>query len=361
MANLYGDGVHSDFQAIQEMLNTRREVRLPEPEVCYLIDGTLKIPSGRRLVLPRWTVIRLADGVNGKMITNADAENGNQDIEIRGGIWDQNNKGQAPNPIHYPSPELPEYDGIGFFFRNVRNLTCSDLTLKDPVTFASAFDTVRNFTIENITFDFNYGNPQAINMDGVHLNGNCHYGVIRNLKGACYDDLVALNADEGSDGPISNIVIDGIFAEDCHSAVRLLTVKNRVEHIHITNVFGTYYQYCIGVTKYYPGETTGFYEALVFDNIHASKAPRHTVYCKDGTYEFPLIWIQENEKIGSLAIRHLYRREKTTPVPTVYIGENTKIRRLLLDDIVTENLLDTPIRDLEILGEIEYRDIRNIQ
>ena len=57
------------------------------------------------------------------------------------------------------------------------------------------------------------------------MNGSCHFGVVRNLRGACRDDLVALNADEGSGGPVTDIMIDGVFAEDCHSAVRLLSVK----------------------------------------------------------------------------------------------------------------------------------------
>ena len=95
------------------------------------------------------------------------------------------------------------------------------------------------------------------------MNGNCNYGLIQNLKGACYDDLVALNADEGSRGPITNIRINGIFAENCHSAVRLLTVDNPVEHIHISDIFGTFYTYCIGITKFcFERETTGYFDGL---------------------------------------------------------------------------------------------------
>ena len=73
-------------------------------------------------------------------------------------------------------------------FYAVRNLKLSSLTLKDPVHWGISFDRVSYFTAEDITFDYNLGNPYAINMDGLHFNGNCHYGVIRNLKGACYDD-----------------------------------------------------------------------------------------------------------------------------------------------------------------------------
>ena len=111
-------------------------------------------------------------------------------------------------------------------------------------------------------------------MDGVHLNGNCHYGSIKNLKGACYDDLVALNAHEGSGGDITNILVDGIFAENCHSAVRFLTVCNRLQNIKIANVYGTFYQYCVGFTKGYLGEFTGCFDAIVLENFHVSKSKR---------------------------------------------------------------------------------------
>ena len=44
MTKLYGDGVHSDASAIQEMLDSgASEIYLPAPEKEYLIDKTLKI------------------------------------------------------------------------------------------------------------------------------------------------------------------------------------------------------------------------------------------------------------------------------------------------------------------------------
>ncbi len=85
---------------------------------------------------------------------------------------------------------------------------------------------------------------------------------------------MAVNAYEGSAGDISNIRIEGIFAKNCHSAVRLLTVEQKVSHVDISNVYGTYYKYCIGFTKYYPGEITGCFDAIFLREIHATKAPQ---------------------------------------------------------------------------------------
>lgn len=338
MCQLIGDSIHDDTDALQSMIdNGNGELLLPMPAVCYRISRPLVLPSCFRLALPRYAEVKLDDGSDCVMLTNRREETPSRQIEVSGGIWNFHNKGQTENPLLTKQEHQTDYMGYGFFFYRVSGLKLSDMTLKDPVTFAVTLDTVSYFTVEDITFDYNHGNPAPVNMDGIHLNGNCHYGTLRNLKGTCYDDLVALNADEGSDGPITHIEIDGIFSEGCHSAVRLLTVKNRVENIHIRNVHGTYYQYCIGLTKYYEGETTGWFDAIVLEQIFASKAVRHSLYQKDGSYVYPLIYVEGGSRVKSLIIRGVFRQEFNIPVETVHIGSNTVVRLLSIDTLSVEN------------------------
>lgn len=388
MYTLYGDGIHDDTPAIQEMIDSGVcEVVLPAPKVNYLITKTLVLPSNFRLVLPRYATIRLADGSNCMMVRNKmvpdssdrvsvenkffwfyqefspKPENAAKNIEIVGGIWDFNNKGQNPNPLQTGKYEPLHYNGFGMLFYNVTGLKLTALTLKDPVNFAVTFDIVSYFTVEDITFDFNYGNPNAVNMDGIHLDGNCHYGVLRNLRGACYDDLIALNAHEGSRGPITNIEIDGIFSEDCHSAVRLLTVDEPVEKITISNVYGTYYQYAIGFTRHYryTQSRKGYYDAITLDKIYASKAERHSIYCKDGMFVFPLIYIESMSTVENLKITNLHRREEVNPIPTVYIGENVDVENLILDNVTTTNQTGEPMPVVLNLGAVDKLTMRNVR
>ena len=257
---LYGDGIHDDTLAIQEMIDSAKyELALPVPEKNYLISKPLELPSDFCFILPRFAEIKLKKGSDCIMLKNKTkedlADRGGkrlwgylntfspdyycQNIEVRGGVWNFNNKEQRENPVISKTSDFSNnYNGMGMLFFGVNGLRLADLTLKDPITFGATLDKVSYFTVENIVFDFNDGNPLPTNMDGIHINGNCHHGFIRNLKGACYDDLVAINADEGTNGPITDIEIDGLYAEGCHSAVRLLTVKNRVANIHIRNVWG---------------------------------------------------------------------------------------------------------------------------
>lgn len=362
---LYGDGIHDDHPAIQEMIDSGVcEVILPVPQKHYLISKTLVLPSNFKLVLPRFAEIKLADGANCLMVQNKmtpdyaerlpkglsrrarsawyyvneySPEALTQNIEIQGGIWNFNNMNQRENPDQSKIPEPYGYTGEGMIFYGVKNMKISSMTLNDPVHFGILLDRVSYFTVEDITFDYNDGNPLKINMDGIHLNGHCHHGMIRNLKGACYDDLVALNANEGSCGPITNIEIDGLFAEVCHSAVRLLTVSEIIENVHISNVYGTYYQYCIGFTKFYSGTTTGIFKNVSVNHVYASKASREGIYPWPDSYVFPFIYFQEDIKAKNIRITDVYRSEHEVPVETIYIGEEAEVENLIIDHIVTEN------------------------
>ena len=268
-------------------------------------------------------------------------------------------------------------------FYNVTNLTLTSLTVKDPANFAITIDKADYFNVENIYFDFNDGNPDPGNMDGVHLCGNCRFGTIRNIKGATYDDLVALNADEGSCGEISNIEINGIYAEDCHSAIRLLSANCPIKNIHISNIFGTYYQYCIGITRNNPTKSKGSYEAITIENIYASKAGRYCCGYRTnpnghkwsvfGPRKFAIepqifendslaiIWIDSLLHIKSLKIENLHRKEYITSVETFFISHGTEIEQLILENITTYN--STPNADMPLIvnhGQIKHLHASNI-
>lgn len=359
---LLGDGIHDDAPAIQALLDSGSStVRLPAPEKHYVIYSALHIHSNTSLILDGFTTIRLADRANAHMLVADDPHSEN--ISVSGGIWDFNNQGQAPNPMRIP-PDDGHYEAVThfiFYFENVKNLYLGGLTMKDPTIFASTFDHVEQFTVENITFDFNFGNPNATNMDGIHLNGGCRFGRITNLKGACYDDMVALNADEGKGGPIEDIQIDGLFCEGCHSAVRLLSRGWPVRRVHISNVYGTFFQYCIGVTRYSDDGSEGVFDQLHLSDIYASKAPRLPVHGKEGGYVYALVWIEGGLAIGNLQIDHMHRRESVTAIPTLSILSGADIRVLGMEHISQENETGEAIPLILNHGNIGTLYLRDVQ
>lgn len=389
---LYGDGVHDDTLAIQSMIDSGVcEVSLPAPKSFYLISKALELPSDFKLKLPRYAVIKLADNSNCFMLKNktpfkfvfqtpgGKGATGNpfeipgkdkayfidnplsENIDVEGGIWDFNNIGQHPNPQQFPC-DIDGYSGYCMLFFGCRNIRFSNLTIKNPANFGITIDTVSYFKFENITFDYNRGNPKLINMDGIHVNGNCHHGVMRNLYGTCYDDLVALNADEGSDGDITDVLIDGIFSENCHSAVRLLCRHRLVDRIHITNVFGTFYQYCIGITKFYSKVVqTGHFDTITLDNLYVSKAFRPDDYPWPDSYVYPVIFVEKGVRVKNLTVRSLHRREKTTPVETILVAEDATVDNLLLDDISVESGLEEKVSAYINKGTVKNCTLTNVR
>lgn len=378
MYTLYGDGVHDDAPAIQEMLDSGIcEVALPAPRAHYCIGTTLRVHSNQTLRLPETAEIRLLPSSSCPMLTNA--ERPAHDVVIVGGIWNCNNTEQDPNPIVTMIEKIPThlsgdpnyvatYEsighlGVGMSFDHVDRFTIRDLTVKNSVTFCIRMAYMTYFTVENIRFDENLGNPTAENMDGIHIDGGCRFGSIRNVQGTCYDDIVALNADDGYDGPISDIQVDGVFGENSLRGVRLLSIKSPVSRISISNVFGTYYQNAVGLTYFYPRSgTRGKMSDITIRNIYGSNAPRRPEYRKgdNSHYFFQYVWVDGDLDVDTLTVDGLYRDEEIANVASFKVCEGAKIGRLSLMNVRCRNSTPNKYPFLINEGEIDKLYMYNV-
>lgn len=389
---LYGDGIHDDAPAIQAMLDSGTTLcALPVPKAFYLITRTLVMHSSQELRLDRWSEVCLAPKSNCIMLTNDSYECGNSRIAVTGGIWNGNNLEQAPNPqmvtLHgelkgdgirrmpmpkdwpldpvtgtqrpyEPVPWHPRrYFGETMRFINIRGFTMRDVTLKDPVTYAVHSAKLTDFSFENIAFDFNEGNPSPNNMDGLHFDGGCRFGRISNVRGACYDDLLAFNAEDGIAespymGTISDIEVDGIYAERCHSCARFLSNGSSISNISIRNVFGSFYRYAFGFTHFFPQRPKqGVFDALSFENLFISKAlslESDWNRCPD----WGLFWGEGNGRIGSMRVTGLKRVENTTGTPSFDFERDFAIEQLCIEQCITENHLPQALCFIRNAGRI---------
>ena len=339
---------------LQSLLDRRGEVRVPDGE--YVISKTLIIYDNTSLSLSHGTVIRLADGANCTMLVNGEfrTDGTNKNIMVEGGIWDGNNLSQEPNT----KPEgKAYYFGSLLRFRGVEDLTIRHLIFKDPSQYAVQILDADRFTVDDITFDYNMGQR---NMDGIHVQGRARNGMIRNIKGATNDDLVALNCDDYHDddegrfvrqGDIENIVVDGIYADNGYTGIRLLSCGSRMRNIKIRNVFGSYRCYGISFTHHnmVPGAPV-WMDNIDVDGVYCTKPPQDPPvdrkfvegldkYYGEGCHDrcvkkYPIIWFAKGVTCGNISITNVHRDEETvTEAPTVKIDRDVRIERLVLQNI----------------------------
>lgn len=224
-----GDGVTDDTAAMQKSLDGgQRTVCIPRG--IYKISSALKVDSHTLIKADAKAIIRLAEhaGVNKDvfLLTNRDYAGGNEDISMEGGIWDGNNEHNPRGKEGDPNG----YTGSAINFVNVRRLEIRDLTVRNPEAFSIRICKVNDFVIEDIRFD---------------------HTVIRKLRALTQrtpnDDMVALNADDDETrvinlgmkcGPIRDITVEDLQADDAYTFVRLLSVRQLIEDITISNVSG---------------------------------------------------------------------------------------------------------------------------
>jgi hypothetical protein len=371
-AALVGDGVQDDTAAIQTLLDTRRSlVYLPAPPRHYLISQPLRMHSNQTLQLDRFTAIRLKDRSDCLMITNDDHDRGNENIALVGGVWDMHNEGQSLADYQKTrnwkgTYEPARYLGVLMRFNRVKCLTLRGLTLKDPVTFSTQLGNLDGFTIEDITFDHNL---KRTNMDGIHIHGTARHGRITNIKGATNDDLVALNADDAGiyemcRGPIEDVSVDGVWAQDGYTAVRLLSAGSPIRRIRLANIFGTYRYNVVSFTnhKVHPGSESTF-EDISLRGLFCAKSGlgMQADPAKPGRSLFSLVWIDAPAVVSGLTMADLHRTEELWPAATIYIEPGATVKSLQLAQATILNRTPGPLDLLVNRGTIEQLSLSQVR
>jgi hypothetical protein len=274
-------------------------------------------------------------------------------IVISGGIWNGN----------YYNPEIPrgaQSKGdsltglVGCFrFYGVDNLIVRDAILYKPATYALAAANVTHVLYENIIVDV--GPDPLINNDGLHIDGNSQYGVIRHCIINTHDDGIGLNADdlylywyngkndrkgrssgdlfysEAAAGPISDILIDDITFNSSLFGIRILSGKSRVDHITIRNIKGYTKGYAMVVDNYQHNPAVVTWAGP--GNIGTINVEDFDVAINPGTENMPNeSCINVSTNVEQLILKNIKRNHFSAGEPTIYIrGKNTVIGSMEID------------------------------
>jgi len=354
-----GDGCSDDASAIQRLLDADHEL-IYFPPGHYLIGAPLRVHSNTRVQAHRFARFTFADGAaqdaQSFLLCNADMEKGNENISIKGGIWDGNNVG---------NPRGEENDRNGFTgaminFKWVRGLSLTDMTLKDSTAYHTRLSGVKDFRVERLRFQ---DTVHTANQDGVHVAGCCEDGLIRDIAAVgeeCTgDDLVALNADDALDrsetrgklgGPIRRIRVDGLRADDCHSFVRMASVWAELENIEINDVQGGCRVNVVNADAlrgcaaplFYPDDEryaqgAGLLRSVRLRNVRAFKS---------GINRTPLLRLDERMQDFSVEdFVRVYEQDAAPQVPTLQVAYQRT------DDIVLEGIAEGELEACENASE----------
>ncbi len=243
-----GDGAADDSASIQKALSSgSSQVVIPAGR--YRVTRTLLVPSGVHVdAAPDACLFMCGDTPKKRgdfLLTNSDHVNGNEDITITGGIWDGNNTGKF-NTKADDLFDVNAYSGTVLNFFNVKRLRLEKMVIANSVIYNIRMCKLEDFVIRDIGF---LSERPAFNQDGLHFGGFVRNGLVENIralsKGQTNDDLLAFNADdsvvrlENLDlvcGPIENITVRNAYAEDCHTAIRMLSVTSPIRNIRIENL-----------------------------------------------------------------------------------------------------------------------------
>lgn len=231
------DGVRVWTDAINAALtNGAQVVRIPAAKEPYYVDGTLIVPSCRR-ILAEGATIRLLKPCDTVLLRNANAADGTQkrinraagdhNIAIVGGRWEDwqtkragyGRSGRYNDGVREKGKNFYGVSAL-LYFGNVTHLSVRDVTIAHAGGFAIQCGDTENAVFENIAFDGCFA-------DGLHLNGGIRRILARNVSGDVGDDLVALNVYDWQDssvnfGPGDTILCENLRLRSGYPAIRLL-------------------------------------------------------------------------------------------------------------------------------------------
>ena len=209
-------------EALQRAVDEHEIVVLPPSNGPYLVDGTVILPSNRRIEATNATV-RMADGMKTVLFRNANAADGtfapvptgprDTNIAIVGGTWEDCCTSRAGYGASGMFNLLPRRHGNFFgvsalmFFGNCDHVSIVGATFRHVGAFAVQACNGDAFRFEDISFDRCFA-------DGLHLNGNLSRVLARRIRGQVGDDLVALNAYDWINSSVSFGPQSDILCED---------------------------------------------------------------------------------------------------------------------------------------------------
>ena len=367
-------------RAFQTALDEHEIVIIPESDEVYWLDGTIVIPSNRRIEASGATV-RLVPEFPYVMICNEHIKDGTDapidtsdrdtNISIHGGLWEESCVSRGKRRLNADFQNTFKGVQTTMLFNNLDHLTITDVTFSHANSFCVQVGDLIDGVFENFSFVSCFA-------DGLHINGNCENLYVRNFKGHVGDDLVALNMYDWINssinyGPANNIYCENIISESDSRAkmMRLqpgmfkfqdgTLVDCSVTNVYVKHARGIFeYKLYFQSPRYFigskpEGEGAGTADNIFFEDIEViAERPWYPDEDDEERGHFGMFF--SNSNVGYLSLENIhYITDENTSDKThlIVVGPMSCIRdgKEVFDPYVSATLDILELNDIFINGE----------
>lgn len=327
------DGITDDTAILQSYLNSGQGIYL-FPKGNYSVSG-LDVNSYSQLYFEEGAVLTLRDNSNRSVLQNKNfSVNTDKNIEIYGIEIEGNEANQIKNSVTPPYTGEPT---VGLRFFGVENLKIIGAKINKARTYGIWLSRIKNGVFRDI--EFNQSIATIDNQDGIHFNGLCYNLEISNIRGVTNDDMIALNADDVSQGSnvsfgeIKNVTIKDVIFNNNLNGIRLLSAGSLLDQIYINNLSGNIRDNVIAISSYALG--TANFGSITIDGVTVDTNTPVNIMGDSGGY------ILINDKINYLKISNVFRKTGGDARPTYRIQGRADISKLIIEnstDVINASL-----------------------
>lgn len=353
--NLTSGGGTDDTAALQAILNRASS----NNRIVLILDGPalisgLDIYSNTSLICQPGAGLYLKDGSNRGILRNAHRTRSTpQDayISIQGGYYNGNRANQSGTGI-WPFQEADNTFMSGMQFFGVSHLQIHDTVVENQMAFGYNIANATDVDLENISS--NCGAAITTNgSDGLHLNGPITHLQCRNIRVHSWDDAIAINAGDDSaldlttgtnsnshgpyigQGLISDVLIDGVYLDNCLSGVRLLSHNgnSRIDRVDIRNVQGSVHNQDVILSTFAVG--TGSFGGITLENWDVDEVSQ----AAQGDTDYCWMKVADAIAIEELTLRNISVHSPIDTRPLIWVQTTALIHNLDVDGLsIYDNL-----------------------
>ena len=282
-----------------------------------------------------------------------------QDIRLLGGTYNGNglpdDQGAVDGNQLKSTREYSFTVALGFY--GIADFAATGITILHPRNYALHLANWHHVVLENDRVDV--GVSEGINYDGIHFNGPGQDASVRNLSVHSWDDALAFNADDQAvvndpagphmgtpisygvpwitNGPISDVVVDGLYLDHSLFGLRILSTSSRVDRITVRNIHGDSRGWAVTIDNYFdtfhsgPGNIGG----ITIENVDVTPHdwPDAYKWSKDRVNKYLNIGCS----IESLTVKNIRQSHRTDDRPALNFATQAHVQSLQIDGLLIQD------------------------